>query len=338
MNTIKKDSAIITAACKDSNTELWLSAKKIINFLVFKLQNWELQKDKQWRYKVYLKEIKKHLKLSKNKAVREGMLQLQNLQLIYDQSNKHKEEWTAFSFLRMLKYKGQNWKKKFYKFKMEKLLEKFIKRPFVYAKLHLEMTSNFQNKYTVNFYEIAKDILPVSKKKREIDEFRKLIGCGYKNNITVFFKNVVDLAIEEVNNQTEISISYKKIKEWRSYKYIQLKFSYKNFDIRKKLISDYKINEHVVDQIMIKYMNDREILKEQMKRIKFDRKQGKVKKLGWYTYSRLIKANLTELREKKEKEKKRKEEQKKMMNSKTSWVSDETKKYINEVREKIKNK
>ena len=122
METIKKDTAIITAATKDHNTELWLSAKKIINFLVFKLQHGNLEKDPKGWYQVDMKEIRDQLWFVKNKAIKKWMLQLQNLQLIYDQSDKHKEEWTAFSFLRMVKYTGQRWKKKVYRFKLEEML------------------------------------------------------------------------------------------------------------------------------------------------------------------------------------------------------------------------
>lgn len=115
-------------------------------------------------------------------------------------------------------------------------------------------------------------------------------------------------ATREINRKTEINVNYEKIKEGRSYKYIKFKFSYKNADIRNKLVSEYEVHEQVVDQIMIKFMDDIDILKKLLKEIKWEYKQGNINKLGGYTYTQLVnKVDLKELRKKKEKETKKKD-------------------------------
>lgn len=86
----------------------------------------------------------------------------------------------------------------------------FIKSKFQYTALA-------QSKYTIPLYELLKSWEKVYKKKFEIDELRAYMDAMDKtySNTAAFKRRVLDPAIKEINEITDLQVSYTEIKRGR---------------------------------------------------------------------------------------------------------------------------
>ena len=94
----------------------------------------------------------------------------------------------------------------------------------------LEQVSDFKSKYSIRLYELLIKYRDVgNSKKFEIVELRSKLGLEnneYKLN-AVFKRDVLDKAVKDINDNTDIQIKYDQFKEGRAISHILFKLSKK---------------------------------------------------------------------------------------------------------------
>jgi plasmid replication initiation protein len=99
-----------------------------------------------------------------------------------------------------------------------------------FTKYHLSQVSDLSSQYSIRLYELLikyKDI--GNSKKYSIDEFRGLLGVGvneYKQ-MSGFKIRVLDLAVKEIKEKTDLNIKYEQFKDGRVISHILFKLSQK---------------------------------------------------------------------------------------------------------------
>ena len=119
-----------------------------------------------------------------------------------------------------------------------------IKHPSIYAILDLIIIKGFNSKYSIALYEITKDYINAEIPKMEIKKFKELMGIK-ENQYTQYSdlkKRVIDPAIKEITNNTNINLTYEIIKEGRIPKYIKFEINEKT---RKTLILNRLLNSNI---------------------------------------------------------------------------------------------
>lgn len=99
-----------------------------------------------------------------------------------------------------------------------------------FTKYHLEQVSNFKSKYSTRLYELVVKWLSTGKtEKYEINDLRSKLGLGVNEYGTMsnFKINVLDKALGEINQHTEINLSYEQFKQGRAITAVQFKLNNK---------------------------------------------------------------------------------------------------------------
>ena len=99
-----------------------------------------------------------------------------------------------------------------------------------FTQYYLEQVSDFKSKYSIRLYELLIKYKELgSSKKYEITELRSKLGLEnneYKLN-AVFKRDVLDKAVKDINDNTDIQIKYDQFKEGRAISHIIFKLSKK---------------------------------------------------------------------------------------------------------------
>ena len=94
----------------------------------------------------------------------------------------------------------------------------------------LEQVSHFKSKYSIRLYELLIKYRDIgTSKKFEIAELRSKLGLNedeYKLN-AVFKRDVLDKAVKEINDKTDITIKYDQFKEGKAITHILFKIKKK---------------------------------------------------------------------------------------------------------------
>jgi plasmid replication initiation protein len=119
-----------------------------------------------------------------------------------------------------------------------------------FTKYHLMQISDLSSQYSVRLYELmAKYINLGNSRKYSIEEIRGLFGIGineYKS-MSDFKKRVLDLAVNELNEKTDITVKYEQFKSGRVITHLL-------FKITKKREKTSPQNDKVID------LTDKQIL------------------------------------------------------------------------------
>ncbi len=110
-------------------------------------------------------------------------------------------------------------------------VKKTLLHPEYYVLLDLNIIKGLNSKYAIALYENARDYLESGFPKLDIPMFRKLMGVEenkYKN-FADFKKRVIDPSVEEVNQKTDMAISYELFKEGRRFSHIQFNMHTQDF-------------------------------------------------------------------------------------------------------------
>jgi len=91
----------------------------------------------------------------------------------------------------------------------------------------LENIGSIKSAYGIRLYELLVQYKKIGERKIELQELRDILCLGSKyNRMCDFRKWVLDLAVKEINTNTDLNISYENIKRGRSI--IALNFTIKN--------------------------------------------------------------------------------------------------------------
>lgn len=131
-----------------------------------------------------------------------------------------------------------------------------VRNPNMYVKLDLLVIRGLESKHSIALYEVLKDYMNLWKFRFEIEDFKRLMGIrqGQYSNFTMLKKRVLDVAMQEINNKTDIQASYELERLWRQATAILFKMQPKNKvtgdvkdSVRKKLkfygVSPQRIEE-----------------------------------------------------------------------------------------------
>ena len=166
-------------------------------------------------------------KSTNKKRIKEYIKELCNIKVEFNILNKDKKKWTYFSLLSEV-----NIIKKTLYYSFPPSIMRTIKHPSIYAILDLIIIKGFNSKYSIALYEITKDYINAEIPKMEIKKFKELMGIK-ENQYTQYpdlKKRVIDPAIKEITNNTNINLTYEIIKEGRIPKYIKFEINEKTLD------------------------------------------------------------------------------------------------------------
>ena len=85
-----------------------------------------------------------------------------------------------------------------------------IKEPNMFVKLDLFVTRGLTSKHSLVLYEVLKDYKNLKDFRIDLENFRKLVGLAPKSypKFPMLKKRVIDVAMKEINEKTDIRISY----------------------------------------------------------------------------------------------------------------------------------
>jgi len=89
----------------------------------------------------------------------------------------------------------------------------------------LKYIVKMQSKYSIRIYELLKMYESIGKCELELDELKKMFGAE-KQSFANFTQVVLDIAMREINNFTDVIASYELVKEGRKFK--KIKFAIKS--------------------------------------------------------------------------------------------------------------
>jgi len=98
-----------------------------------------------------------------------------------------------------------------------------IKHPNMFVKLNLLIVRGLDSKHSIALYEFLKDYIGIGKFRCYINDFRKMMGIQphQYRSFTMIKKRVLQVAIYEINDRTDIEVNYQLEKEGRKIKAIQ---------------------------------------------------------------------------------------------------------------------
>lgn len=244
---LKKHSALIAM-----KSEITASQRKMYNALLFVAGRQLLNEPDSQVFKVRFTDIKKYSGLTgehNHKHLKSALKELQERSVEYNIMEKDKEiEWGAFSLLSEVKITHKD---EFIYFAFPPTIKDSIVHPNIYALLNLAIIGSLKSKYSIALYEMMQDYKKIKKIRIEIDTLRKMMGVDesqYKIFTTLKAK-VIDAAVDEINEKTDLRIKYKLEQIGRKYKAIV-------FEIE-------KINTNQLKRIEIATENDLSISEEE---------------------------------------------------------------------------
>lgn len=95
-----------------------------------------------------------------------------------------------------------------------------------FTKYHLKQVSGFKSKYSIRLYELVVKWLSIGvTQKYLISDLRERLGVGIQEykTMSLFKVNVLDKAFNEINQKSDLIISYEQFKEGRTITHVQFK-------------------------------------------------------------------------------------------------------------------
>ena len=229
--TIRKPSAMIQTNVK----ELTLTQRKIINYLVHVIQ----KTGDQRTYTISLVELKSMCGISSmgNDNLKNQIRKLTDVKIEYNYLNKDKDIWgisVLLAGVEIMDFTG------FAEIAFSPFIQKKILDPKIYSPFNILLVSNLKSSYTIILYEFLRDYLNSPKVPRlEIQQFRNLLGVDKEKHskFKYFKRDVLNVAVNEINEKTDIKCSYTLIKtNGNRYSHIHFKVK-KNESFQKKFSS-----------------------------------------------------------------------------------------------------
>lgn len=101
-----------------------------------------------------------------------------------------------------------------------------LQSEFTQYKLWYTMTMH--SEYSLRLYELLKSVAKCGNWYYKIAELKKMFGCEHYKQFCHFRQRVIEPAVSEINQKTDISVSYKLHKDGRSYTGIEFFIDFKN--------------------------------------------------------------------------------------------------------------
>lgn len=217
---LKKHSSIIQM--KSVATML---QRKLFNSLLW-IANEELKKDSGARaFQTTIGQLKSLIWYDdNNKYLKQLLKQMQGTNVEYNILGKDKQEvWGSFNILSWVQTENINnpnlW---IIRFEFPHIVLSNISNPRLYAKLDLFLMKSLESKHTIALYELLKDYQNLGKLLISIEWFRKIMAIkdSQYTSITMMKRKVLDVAVSEINQKTDLIVDYTIVKESRAISWI----------------------------------------------------------------------------------------------------------------------
>lgn len=223
---IKKHSSLV-----QMNNVTTLQQRKAMNSLIWIAKDQLKRNPEERSFSIDLGIIKKLSGINRNdnNELKMALKALVSLVIEYNILGKEKYEWWAFPFLSLVKITGQrrgNTARVHFEFPTP-ILEA-IKRPTMYVKLNMFIWRGLNSKHSLALYEILKDYQNIGRIRIEVENFKKLVWIEpeqYKI-FTMLKKRIIDTAIIEINEKTDLKVVYDLEKEGRKITAIVFRVSW----------------------------------------------------------------------------------------------------------------
>lgn len=100
-----------------------------------------------------------------------------------------------------------------------------IKHPNMYVRLNLLALRDLKSKHSIALYEFLQDYIKLGKYSCTTEDFRLLMGikAGQYKVFTLMKKRVLDVAVNEINEKTDMTVSYEVERYGRKITHIHFK-------------------------------------------------------------------------------------------------------------------
>lgn len=141
-------------------------------------------------------------------------------------------------------------------FEFPTTVRKVIRNPNMFVKLDLLIVRGLNSKHSVALYELMKDYQGVGKKRCEIEEFRKLMGIkpDQYSIFTMLKQRVLDVAVNEINEKTDIRVEYSLENLGRKVNALLLKVSPKD-----EKMEEHNAGQSIKEKLHAFGLNDKKI-------------------------------------------------------------------------------
>jgi plasmid replication initiation protein len=231
--SIQKDSQLVSIY---ASGQLTATQKKIYNALIFVTKQLLKKDEKRFKFQVDLQSLMKIVYGDNEwsyKHVKDNILAIKKIMVEYNVLGKggkgRKRDYISiFNLLGGITIEDGIVD---YNFDFQVL--DFIKKPMSYVYLDLRIIKGLDSKHSIGLYEILEDYKKLGKIDIEIEKFRKAMDIG--ENQYTRFNNLSDKvlvpSIEEINNKTNLKVSYEKITRGRKVVGLSFKISSKPMPI-----------------------------------------------------------------------------------------------------------
>jgi len=131
---------------------------------------------------------------------------LNRTQVVYNilGKNKRSQESGAFTLISEFKYKQG-----MITYSFPLYIEEMILNPKMFGKINLIVIKSLRSRYSIALYELAEDYINSQIPKMTIEKYRELMGVEkYQySKFATLKKNVIDIAIDEINNRENINFT-----------------------------------------------------------------------------------------------------------------------------------
>lgn len=206
--TIKKSSALIQTNARG----LTLTQRKIINTFIYIAQ----QMGNQKRYSFPTAQLKKYcgITMKGNNDLKRQLKEMMEIIVEFNYLGKDKKwVWEATVLIPSITIRQGS---KYTEFEFTECLKEKILRPDIYAPLNIILIAGLRSTYAIVLYEFLKDYMTApAVPALTIEQFRNLLGIDETKyqEFTDFRKWVLNKAVDEVNEKTDIHCSYTLTKE-----------------------------------------------------------------------------------------------------------------------------
>jgi plasmid replication initiation protein len=164
-----------------------------------------------------------------NKELKVALRALMQTIVEFNVLKKDKDVWEASVLLSSVKIENGR-----ITYEIPARIKQAILEPRMYAVLDLTVIKQLTSKHAISLYELAKDYVGAEIPSMDIETFRKLMGIEKDQYINFYDlkRRVIDPANAEINENTDIDLSYKTFNEGK--KVTTIKFSVKE---KSKIVS-----------------------------------------------------------------------------------------------------
>lgn len=211
-----------------TNKEITTTQRKAYNVILFDAQKELYEDNNKTSFLFNIAELKKRagIKATDNWHIKQDLEELSDIKI---STVKENGDWGFFRLISEARKEGD-----LLKVEIPNTIRKALIEKTFYTTLDLLILKNLTSKYAVIIYEIAMRYNKVEIPKFTIQEFRMLTGTAEiksYDNFAMLKKKVIEPAIKEINEKTDIFLTYETEEKGRKTISIKFKIVSKNQNI-----------------------------------------------------------------------------------------------------------